>query len=57
MDVLVVAIAILVLGLYLVSVDTHMIVQMGRGRPMLRLIGQLLAIFGGLCVLGVIFGR
>ncbi len=55
--VVLVAILMVVVGLYLVSVDTQVTVQTGRSRPLLRNLGQLLALLGGLCVLGAIMGR
>lgn len=56
MEVFLVSVGMVLIGLYLVAVDTQLIVQTGGGRPALRLIGQLLAVFGGLCVLGSIIG-
>jgi hypothetical protein len=51
-----VAIAMVVLGLYLVYVETQLQVQTGQRRSLLRNIGQLLALIGGLCLLGAIIG-
>jgi hypothetical protein len=51
-----VAIAMVVGGLYLVAVDTQVARQTGQSRPLLRNLGQLLALLGGLCLLGAIVG-
>ena len=51
-----VAIAMVIGGLYLVAVDTQIIRETGRSRWLLRNLGQLLALIGGLCLLGTIIG-
>jgi hypothetical protein len=43
-------------GLFLVASDTKAIVHTGRGNPILRMIGQVLALLGGLCLLGFVIG-
>jgi hypothetical protein len=52
-----VAIGLVVVGLYLVRVDTQIAVETGRSRPLLRNLGQLMALLGGLCLLGTLIGQ
>ena len=52
-----VAIGLVVVGLYLVRVDTQIAVETGRSRPLLRNLGQLMALLGGLCLLGMLIGQ
>jgi hypothetical protein len=52
-----VAIGMVVVGVYLVAVDTQVARQTGESRPLLRNLGQLLVLLGGLCLLGAIIGR
>jgi hypothetical protein len=51
-----VAIGMVALGLYLVYDETQVAVRTGIRRPLLRNIGQLLALIGGLCLFGAIIG-
>jgi hypothetical protein len=51
-----VAIGMVALGLYLVYDETQTAVRTGMRRPLLRNIGQLLALIGGLCLFGAIIG-
>lgn len=55
--VVLVASGIAALGLYLVYVETQAAVQTSVRRPGLRMIGWLLAAFGGLAILGTIVGH
>lgn len=51
-----VAIAMVAIGLYLVAVETQLQAQTGQRRPLLRNLGQILVLIGGLCLLGAIVG-
>ena len=51
-----VAIAMVAIGLYLVAVETQLQRQTGQQRPLLRNLGQVLALIGGLCLLGAVVG-
>ena len=51
-----VSIAMVAIGLYLVAVETQLQRQTGQQRPLLRNLGQILVLIGGLCILGAIFG-
>jgi hypothetical protein len=51
-----VAIAMVAIGLYLVAVETQFERQTGEARPLLRNLGQILALLGGLCLLGAMVG-
>lgn len=57
LGVVLVSICMVLGGLYLVAVETQVTVQTGQPRPLLRSLGQLLALLGGLCLLGAIIGR
>jgi hypothetical protein len=52
-----VAVGMVVLGGYLVHVETTFAVHTGQRKPLLRNVGQLLAVLGGLCLLGFLIGR
>ena len=51
-----VSIAMVAIGLYLVAVETQLQRQTGQQRPLLRNLGQILVLIGGLCILGAIVG-
>lgn len=48
---------IVLIGLYLVRIETRAHIASGIGRPGLRTVGWILAGFGGLGLLGSILGR